>query len=180
MLAFVLPLIAVYAWWGGFNPVEIHEVVRGPHVYAYLEGVGDYSKLPELQAKVGQALKAQGVAAGLPITVVYSNPDVVPVGARCARTGFLVAEGAMIKSPLALDRIAARSVLEVTVQAGHLLAPSRVYAALDRRQQASGQGITMPTVEIYRPADTPFKMGQFSVEMPIVPDHAATVAPAAP
>lgn len=167
LLGFVLPLVAVYVWWGGFNPVTMTEAVRGPYIYAYMEATGDYSRLPDVQAKVAAALKAQGVAAGLPVTLLYSNPDVVQVGERRARTGYLLAEGTALRPPLLSDRVEARPVLEVTVQAGHLLAPSRAYAALDKHQQANGQGIAMPTLELYRPADTPYRMGVFSLEMPL-------------
>lgn len=164
LLAFVLPIVAIYAWWGGFNPVDIREAVRGPHTYAYLEHQGDYSKLPELAAEARDLLK--GVAHGLPITVLYSNPDVVDVGKRRARTGYLVAADAKVRAPLQIDTVPARPVLVAQVRAGHLMAPSHAYMALDRYRQARGGGILMPTVEIYEPSDTPLRMGLLTVEMP--------------
>lgn len=165
LLAFVLPIVAIYAWWGGFNRVDITEAVRGPYTYAYLEHSGDYSKLPELGAQARDLLK--NVAHGAPITVLYSNPDLVNVGERRARTGYLLAADGAVRAPLRIDRIPARRVLVARVQAGHLLAPSRVYPALDRYMQARGGGIRMPTVEIYEPSDSPLRMGLLSVEMPL-------------
>lgn len=165
LLAFVLPLVLVYAWWGGFSPVEIAETTAGPYTYAYLEQKGDYSKLPELAAQVRKELAAAGLAAGNPVTVLYSNPDVVAVGERLARTGFLVPAGSRVGAPLNIDTIPARRVLAVRVRAGSLLAPSRAYLALDRHLQARGQGIRMPTVEFYEPSDSPTRMGRLSVEM---------------
>ena len=165
LLAFVLPIVVVYAWWGGFTPVGIQSEVRGPYTYAYLERTGDYTKLPGLMDEAYKALKAQDVAAGLPITILYSNPDVVPKAERHARAGFLVEPGSAVQPPLKLDTLPARRVLTARVQAGLLLAPSRAYQALDDYLQARGQGIRMPTVEIYEASDSVLKMGVLTVEM---------------
>lgn len=167
LLAFVLPLAAIYAWWGGFSPVAITEEVRGPHVYAYLEHSGDYSKLPELTEEARDLLKASRVTPGLSLTVLFSNPDLVNVGERRAHAGFLVPEGAQVRAPLKIGHIPARRVALARVQAGPLLAPSRAYPALDRWSQSRGRGITMPTVEIFEPSGTPLRMGVLYVEMPM-------------
>jgi DNA gyrase inhibitor GyrI len=167
MAAFVLPLLLVYAWWGGFSPVEVVPgQVRGPYTYAYLEHTGDYAKLPDQQAKVEKALLAANIQPGLAITVLYSNPDVVAIGDRRARTGYLVPDGSVVAEPVRLDTIPARPVLLARVRAAVLLAPSRIYQALDEYQQARGQGIRMPTVEIYQPSASLLSMGTLSVEMP--------------
>jgi uncharacterized protein YcgL (UPF0745 family) len=165
LLAFVLPLVLVYGWWGGFNPVEITETTAGPYTYAYLEQKGDYSKVPELAMRARKELEAARMAPGDAITVLYSNPDLVDVGERLARAGFLVPLGSQVPPPLMIDTIPARKVLAVRVRAGSLLAPSRAYLALDRYLQARGQGIRMPTVEFYLPSDSPMRMGWFTVEM---------------
>ena len=149
---------------GGFNPVDIREAVRGPYTYAYLEHQGDYSKLPELAAQASDLLK--GVEHGQSITVLYSNPDLVDVGERRARTGYLIPLGTQVRAPLRIDSIPSRLVLIAQVRAGHLLAPSRAYPALDHYLQARGSGIQMPTVELYEPSGTPLRMGLLTVEMP--------------
>lgn len=167
LVAFILPLVVVYAWWGGFSAVEIMPgQVRGPHFYAYLEHTGDYAKLPDLQAKVAKALAVASIPAGHGITVLYSNPDVVPVAERRARVGYLVAAGSRVPEPLQVDTLAARPVTLTRVRAAVLLAPSRAYQALDRYVQTQGKGISMPTVEIYEAAGGPFTMGVLTVEMP--------------
>lgn len=167
LVAFVLPLFVVYAWWGGFNAVEIiPDQVRGPYTYAYVEHQGDYAKLPDQQAKVEKALLAAKITPGHAITVLYSNPDVVSVGERRARIGYLVPEGSVVAEPLQVGVIPARPVLLTRVSAAVLLAPSRAYQALDAYMQERGQGIRMPTVEIYQAASGPFAMGTLSVEMP--------------
>lgn len=170
LLAFVLPLLGIYAWWGGFAPVHIGEATRGPYTYAYLEHTGDYAKLTEPQAHVLHDLKQAGIAPGHTITVLYSNPDIVPRAQRRARAGYLVPAGARPPAPLQVDLIPARQVLTASVQAGIMLAPSRAYQALDDYLQARGRGIAMPTVEIYEAADSVWRMGVLTVEMPMTPE----------
>ncbi|MEW6678270.1 MAG: hypothetical protein AB1421_10150 [Pseudomonadota bacterium] len=165
LLAFVLPLVLIFAWWGGFRSVSLETGVAGPYRYVYLEQQGDYSKLPDLAEKVRKELDFQGIQAGMPITVLFSNPDMVDVGERVGRAGYLLPEGVQVKAPLKVDTISPRPVLKARIQAGSLLAPSKVYAALDAHQQARGRGIVMPTVELYEPADSPLQMGVLTVEM---------------
>ena len=165
LVAFVLPIVAIYAWWGGFNPVRIQSEMRGPYTYAYLEQTGDYSKLTDRQQEARRALVAQGIEPGHAITVLFSNPDVANVNERKGRTGYLIPAGAQVREPLQQDHIAARRVLAARVQAGALLAPSRAYQALDRHLQAQGRGIRMPTVEIYAPSGSVLEMGSLIVEM---------------
>jgi len=165
LLAFVLPLLLIYAWWGGFNRVLIEETVRGPYVYAYKSHTGDFAKLPDVQVEVRQALVSKGIEPGLPITVLLTNPDVVPMGERVGRAGYLVPAGTEVAAPLLIDQIPPRKVWLAQVRAGILLAPSKAYLALDRHLQAQGRGIAMPTVEIYEPTDSPWHMGRLSVEV---------------
>ncbi len=166
LLAFVLPILAIYAWWGGFSSVDIQEGVGGPYTYVYLEQQGDYSKLPDLAEEVRGLLKESRVAVGQPITVLYSNPDLVDVGKRRARTGYLITPGTRVRAPLQIDALPARPVLRARLRAGLLIAPSRAYPALDRYLQSRGGGIRMPSVEIYQPSGSPLRMGLFTVEMP--------------
>jgi hypothetical protein len=118
-----------------------------------------------LELKAEQALRAQGIVVGRPITVLLSNPDTVIVAERRGRVGFEVAPGTLVKAPLAVDHIPARQVLLVTLQAGRALAPGRAYAALDAHLQQQGRGIAMPTVEHYTAATTVYRMGVFTLEM---------------
>lgn len=165
LLAFVLPLLIVYAWWGGFSPVQISRTVRGPYTYAYLEHTGDYAKLPDRLDEARHALEAAGIRPGQAITILYSNPEVVPRSERRARVGFLVEPGTRVGPPLGIDTVPRRAVLTAQVRAAVLLAPSRAYQALDDYLQARGAGIRMPTVEIYEESDSFFRMGRLSVEV---------------
>jgi hypothetical protein len=165
LVAFVLPLLLVYAWWGGFSHVSIGEEVRGPYRYAYLEHSGDYAKLPDTAMQAHKELQRQKIAVGQPISVLYSNPDLVQREQRQARAGFLIEPGVAVAEPLKTDTLPARRVLVAKVRAGQLIAPSRAYSALDRHLQAQGRGIAMPTVEIYEVAESRLSMGEFRVEM---------------
>lgn len=177
LLAFVLPLLAVYAWWGGFAPVEIREAVRGPHRYAYLEHTGDFAGLPKVQAQVLHELRQAGIEAGDAITVLYSNPDIVARGDRRARTGYLLPAGARPPAAVSVGEIPGRPVLTASVRAGILLAPSRAYQALDGYLQRQGRGIVMPTVEIYVPAERVYQMGVLTVEMDLAPAASTKESP---
>lgn len=165
LLAFVLPIVVVYAWWGGFKPVDIRTEMRGPYRYAYLELTGDYAKLPGKLEEVRRQLKAQGIEPGLPITVLYSDPAVVAKSERRARIGCLVPSAAAVQAPLQIDGIPVRRVLVAEVQAGLLLAPSRAYQALANHLQAQGKTIRMPTVELYAASDNVLEMGVLTVEV---------------
>lgn len=165
LLAFVLPLIAVFAWWGGFNRVEILEAERGPYRYVYLDHRGDYAKLPETQQRVRTLMDEQKIPRGPSITVLLDDPRRVPPGERRARTGYLVQGDVAVRDPLKLGEIPARRVLVARVRAAALLAPSKAYQALHDHLSAQGGSIVMPTVEIYDSPPEIYRMGEMSVEM---------------
>ena len=167
LLAFVLPLLAIFTWWGGFNNVDIQAGEAGPYTYAYMEQKGDYSKLTDLVTEVEKELRGQKIEAGLPVTMLLDNPDVVDVGKRRGRVGFLIPAGSRVYPPLQMETIPSRSVLIARVDAGSLIAPGKAYAALHAYQQARGQGILMPTLEIYRAPMSRTQIGELTVEMPV-------------
>ncbi|MBI5937815.1 MAG: GyrI-like domain-containing protein [Betaproteobacteria bacterium] len=165
LFAFVLPIVLVYAWWGGFNAVDIRTETRGPYTYAYIEYTGDYAKLPSKLEEVRRQLKAQGIEPGLPITVLYSDPAVVAKSERRARIGCLVPPGTAVKAPMRIDAISSRPVLVAEVRAGMLIAPSRAYQALGNHLAEQDKAIRMPTVELYAASDSVLEMGVLTVEM---------------
>lgn len=167
LLAFLLPILVVYVWWGGFNPVAIHaHVMRGPYHYVYLEHVGDYAKLNDRQAEVRHRLAEAGIVPGASITVLFSDPRQVERRERRAHIGYLLPVAVEVKAPLAVAEIPARPVLRAEVRAAILLAPSRAYQAIDDYLRGQGTGIRMPSVELYQSSETVFGMGLFSVEVP--------------
>lgn len=165
LLAFVLPLVVVYAWWGGFNPVQIDVEMRGPYTYAYVEHSGDYARLADQLPRVRDALERAGIQPGAAISVLYSHPDVVARSARQARVGYLVAPGTTVPASLQIDTLPARRVVTARVRAAMLLAPSRAYQALDGHLKDAGRSITMPTVEIYEASGSVLRPGLLTVEV---------------
>ncbi|MDP2828004.1 MAG: AraC family transcriptional regulator [Sulfuricellaceae bacterium] len=160
LLAFVLPLILIFWWWGGFSQARFETTQRGPYRYAYLTQQGDYAKLPEKQQEALTRLQQQNVKTGTPIALLMSDPRESAKRDRMARVGYLVEEGVQVEAPLAIDTIPARQVLLVEVKAQLLLAPGKAYSALIDYLDDKQMQLKLPTVELYRD-------GVLSVEMNI-------------
>lgn len=165
LVAFVIPVILVFWWWGGFNSVSITEAQRGPYRFAYMEHHGELSKLPETQRKVREALEAQHLQAGSLITVLLDDPRKVERKALRAKTGYLLDASSQVAEPLKLGTMPSRSVLVAEVNAVALLAPSKAYQALHNYLKARQSDIRMPTVEIYDGSSEVYRVGSLSVEM---------------
>lgn len=166
LLAFVLPLVLVYAWWGGFNPVSVRVETRGPYTYAYVEHTGDYAKLADRLPEVRRVLERSSIQPGAVFAVLYSHPDQVPRSERQARIGYLVPPGSRAPPPLKIDTLPARRVWVAEVRAAWLLGPSRAYQALHETLQAQGRDIRMPTVELYEASGSVWRQGRLTVEVP--------------
>jgi hypothetical protein len=164
VLAFVLPLLAVFWWWGGFNAVNVTETEAGPYRYAYLDYEGPISNMRKSQRKALDEFNAAKVEAGDTISVILDDPRAANGKVR-AQLGYTLAEDAPIPEGLKEGRIERRPVYAAQVQAVVLLAPSKAYQALSDRLEARGQAIVMPTVELYRPAGKASGIGNFTLEM---------------
>lgn len=164
LLAFVLPVVLVYAWWGGFRTASAMETLAGPYRYAYLDYDGPISAMRKMQRAASQAFVKSGVQPGDTFTVLLSDPRSASGHVR-AQVGYTLADGAKLPSGLKEGGIARRPVLAVSVQAAILLAPSKAYQTLHERVRREGGDIRMPTVEIYRPAAKVSQMGVFTLEM---------------
>lgn len=165
VLAFALPLLAVYWWWGGFNAATVSETESGPHHYAYLEHSGDLGKLPKTQTQVLVLLDQAGIAPGDTITVLLTDPRKTARGEQRARTGYRVPADAKLPDELHSETIPRRKVVAATVRAAVMLAPSKAYQALADHLEPTGRDITLPAVEIYRPSGTPARVGELTVEI---------------
>ncbi len=164
VLAFVLPLLGVFWWWGGFNPVSVTETEAGPYRYAYLDYEGPISNMRKTQRKALDEFNAAKVEAGDTISVILTDPRAADGKVR-AQLGYILAENAPLPQGLKEGRIERRPVYSARVQAVVLLAPSKAYQALSNMLEARGQAIVMPTVELYRPAGEPYRIGTFTLEM---------------
>jgi len=164
VLAFVLPIVAVFWWWGGFNSVGVTETVAGPYRYAYLDYEGPISNMRKSQNAVLNRFTEARVAAGDTISVILTDPR-ADNGKVRAQLGYILADDAPVPAGLKEGRIEQRPVYMARVQAAVLLAPSKAYQALDDRLEAHGKGIVMPTVELYHPAGQADRIGVFTLEM---------------
>ncbi len=164
VLAFILPLLAVFWWWGGFSAVTVSEIEAGPYRYAYLDYAGPISNMRKTQRKALDAFTAAKVEAGDTISVILSDPRAAS-GKVSAQLGYILADEAVVPDGLMEGRIERRPVFSVQVQAVVLLAPSKAYQALANVLESRGRRIVMPTVELYRPAGKANQIGRFTLEM---------------
>ena len=164
VLAFVLPLVGVYWWWGGFSEVSVTETEAGPYRYAYLDYEGPISNMRKTQRKALEAFTAAKVEAGDTISVILTDPRATNGKVR-AQLGYTLTDSAAIPQGLKEGRIERRPVLAAQVRAAVLLAPSKAYQALSNTLKPQGKTITMPTVERYRPAGQANRIGTFTLEM---------------
>ena len=165
LLAFVLPLIGVYWWWGGFNSAKVTDGESGPYFYAYLEHSGDIAKLPKTQEKVFRLLKQAGIEPAETVTVLLTDPRKTAKRDQRARTGYRIPLDAKLPAELFSDVLPRRRVLSAKVQAAAMLAPGKAYQALHDHLKKRGLDITLPAVEIYRPSGTPTRVGELTVEI---------------
>lgn len=163
-LAFVLPLLAVFWWWGGFRSVSVEETEAGPYRYAYLDYAGPISNIRQSQRKALDKFTAAKVTAGDTISVILTDPR-ADNGKVRAHLGYILADRAPVPEGLKEGRIAQRPVYAAQVQAAVLLAPSKAYQALSDTLAPHGKKIVMPTVELYHPAGQPSQIGTFTLEM---------------
>lgn len=160
LLAFVVPIGFALWWWGTFADAQIEIVERGPYRYAYGVYSGDYSKIPRWKAEVTQALAAQNVARGTPVTALLDDPRSTAIRDRRVEIGYLIAAEARVAPPLRVAQIARRRVVLVRVKASPLMAPGKAYAALIDYASEHGIAFRLPTFELYRD-------GVLELEMPV-------------
>jgi hypothetical protein len=164
VLAFALPLLAVFWWWGGFRSVSIVETEAGPYRYAYLDYEGPISNMRKSQRAVLDKFTLAKVAAGDTISVILTDPRAGHGKVR-AQLGYLLTDTALVPEGLKEGRIARRPVYVAQVQAAVLLAPSKAYQALADKLKPQGKSFVMPTVELYHPAGQANQIGTFTLEM---------------
>lgn len=164
LLAFVLPLLAVFWWWGGFSSVSVSETEAGPYRYAYIDYEGPISNMRKSQRTALDKFTVAKVAAGDTISVILTDPRAANGKVR-AQLGYTLAVNAPVPAGMKEGRIERRAVYAAHVQAATLLAPSKTYLALSETLESKGKTLVMPTVELYRPAGQASRIGTFTLEM---------------
>lgn len=164
LLAFVLPVLAVYGWWGGFATVTVNEAEIGPYRYAYVDYDGPINNMRKTQNQALARFDAAGVTAGDTLAVILTDPRANPQGRVRAHLGYTLADDAKLPAGLTEGRIKRRPVIVASVRAAVLLAPSKAYQAIAEHDNEAA--IRMPTVERYRPAGHVGGVGTFTLEVP--------------
>ena len=164
VLAFILPLLAVFWWWGGFSSVGIVETEAGPYRYAYLDYEGPISNMRKSQRSALDKFTAAKVVAGDTISVILTDPRSAS-GKVHAQLGYILADSAPIPEGMKEGRIARRPVYAARVKAVVLLGPSKAYQALSDSLVSRGKTLVMPTVELYHPTGQASQIGTFTLEM---------------
>jgi hypothetical protein len=164
VLAFVVPLLAVFWWWGGFSSVSVTETDAGPYRYAYIDYAGPISNMRKSQRAALDKFTAAKIEAGDTVTVILTDPRAANGKVR-AQVGYILGATASVPDGMKEGRIERRPVYSATVQAAVLLAPSKAYEALADVLKARGKTLAMPTVELYRPAGQASRIGTFTLEM---------------
>lgn len=151
LLAFVVPLVSIFWWVGGFAEVKVEtNQMRGPYHFAYLEHTGDYTRLPDSQLETLRLLKEQGIEHGAALTLMLDDPRNTSKKKLSALTGYVVADGVKVREPLKLADIPARQVIVAKVRAHPRLAPGKDYAALLKYLNEHGMKFKLPTLELYQ------------------------------
>lgn len=150
VFAFLLPLIGVFWWWGGFNSAVVEVAQRGPYTYAYMEVTGDYTNLPQQQQEMLKTLHGQGVADGASVMMLLDDPRKTEKKKQRARVGCMVSPDAKVHAPLMLATVPERRVVVAHVNAQPLLAPGKAYSALLDYLKKNNLPFRLPTLEIYQ------------------------------
>lgn len=150
LLAFVVPLILIFWWWGAFNSATVEIAQRGPYRYAYAENVGDYTDLPQKQQDVVKLLKDQGVECGASVMALYDDPRQTPKKKQRARVGCMVAPEVRVHEPVQIAEVPPRRVVLARVNAQPLMAPGKAYSALLAYLDKNHIPFQLPTLEIFQ------------------------------
>jgi len=165
LLAFVVPLVAVFWWWGGFSKVDISAGDAGPYRFVYLDHQGDIADARKTQKKVFDALKQADLEPGDNMLMLLTDPRTTPKAQQRAKAGYTVGLKGTVPQDLKEEIISRRRVLMARVRAGILIAPSKAYQALYDYLKPAGQDIHMSTLEIYRAGHSVAQVGELTVEM---------------
>ncbi|HEY3327936.1 MAG TPA: GyrI-like domain-containing protein [Novimethylophilus sp.] len=150
LLAFLLPLLAVFWWWGAFAAPEIKISPRKMVHYAYLVSAGDYSKVEERQREVRDLLKQQAIAAGQSLTLIENDPRTTPAARRKAQAGVVISGDAQPKVPLLEGTLPERDALVVSARGHPFFVYGKAYGALLDYLKQHGMALRLPVAETTR------------------------------
>lgn len=147
LLAFVLPLLVVFWWWGAFSTPEIKVEQRNALRYAYLVSEGDYSKAEDKQHEVADLLKQQKITAGQAITLIEDDPRKTPSTQRHARAGIVIDANAQPAAPLLVGDLPQRQAVVVSARGHPFIVYGKAYGALLSYLDTHGLALELPVAE---------------------------------
>jgi len=147
ILAFVLPILVVFWWWGAFSTPDVQTLQRPALRYAYLVSEGDYSKVEDKQREVGDMLKQQGIEAGQAITLIEDDPRNTPAAKRRAQAGVVISAQANPKTPLLVGDLPERRALIVSAKGHPFFVYGKAYGALLNYLDQHGMKLQLPVAE---------------------------------
>ncbi len=150
LLAFLLPILAAFWWWGTFAVPEVKVLQRSAVQYAYLISQGDYSKAADRQHEVGELLERQGIKAGAPITLIETDPRTTPATQRKARAGIQVASDAQPQPPLLHAVLPEGQALAVSARGHPFFVYGKAYGTLLAYLAEHGKQMNLPIAETVR------------------------------
>lgn len=150
LLAFVVPLILIFWWWGAFNRATVEIAQRGPYRYAYVDNLGDYTDLPQKQQDMAKRLRDQGVECGATVMALYDDPRFTAKKKQRARVGCMIDSAARVHEPIMVAEVPARKVVLARVNAQPLMAPGKAYSALLDYLEQNHIPFKLPTLEIFQ------------------------------
>lgn len=150
LAAFLLPVLAIFWWWGAFTTPEVRKMSRAPVHYAYLVSAGDYSKVEERQREVRDLLKRQSIPDGTALTLIESDPRSTPGAARKARAAVAIGVEAQPAAPLLADTLPQREALVVSARGHPFFVYGKAYGALLDHLERHGMSLRLPVTETTR------------------------------
>lgn len=150
-LFLVIALLIIYFYWnlGGFNSVEIQQVksdtkwVLGTKYYGSVKSEKFVSLFEEIGKKV-QSKQVEGVLCG----VYFNDPKKDSNGYVNACIGVLVDDSVQYDG-YELIKIPARTVIKASITAHAMLAPSKLYPAIEDYAGDLSLNVIMPYLEWY-------------------------------
>lgn len=146
-LAFILPILVVFWWWGAFSTPDVQTLRLPAQHYAYLVSEGDYSKVEDKHHEVKDMLKQQGIEAGQMITLIEDDPRSTPSTKRRAQAGVVIAPQARPAPPLLIGDLPERQAVVVNARGHPFFVYGKAYGALLDYLKQHGMNLQLPVAE---------------------------------
>ena len=93
----VVSLVSFLTYMGMFKKVTVKIEKKGPYDFAFVEHIGDYSKVSEAMNKLDSDLRQAGFNPTIGIGVYYDNPKMVEKSKLRSEVGSIIPTGELVK-----------------------------------------------------------------------------------